>query len=208
MDTQLDEFERLLVSWPGLVSTRARQDVTELVRDSLALVGHVGDAGSVVDVGAGGGMPGIPLKISRPDLRVTLIEADRRKAAFLVHAAAALDLELEVVAERAEDAARGPLREAFDAAVCRALGPMPVVAELCLPLVRVGGRLLAMAGGVEPFAEAARALGGGEPEAVPAPTGARASGRVVVVPKVAPTPARYPRRAGVPQRRPLRDAPE
>ncbi|MBO0688963.1 MAG: 16S rRNA (guanine(527)-N(7))-methyltransferase RsmG [Candidatus Dormibacteraeota bacterium] len=203
METRLGEFERLLVSWPGLVSARAREDVTELVRDSLALLDHLGGAGSVVDVGSGGGMPGIPLQLARPDLRVTLLESDRRKAAFLVHAAASLDLTVEVVAERAEDAGRGPLREAFDVAVSRALGPMPVVAELCLPLVRTGGRLLAMAGQVEPFGEAARLVGGGEPEVLPAPTGARSSGRVLAVPKVAPTPDRYPRRAGVPQRSPL-----
>jgi 16S rRNA (guanine527-N7)-methyltransferase len=203
VETQLDAFERLLASWPGLVSARAREDAGALVRDSLALLDHVGGASSVVDVGSGGGMPGIPLKIARPDLRVTLLEADRRKAAFLVHAAASLDLAVEVVTERAEDAARGPLRETFDLAVCRALGPMPVVAELCLPLVRVGGRLLAMAGEAEPFGEAARLLGGGEPEVAPAPTGARASGRVIAVPKIEPTPDRYPRRAGVPARRPL-----
>ncbi|MDR0360261.1 MAG: 16S rRNA (guanine(527)-N(7))-methyltransferase RsmG [bacterium] len=203
METRLGEFERLLVSWPGLVSARARNDVTDLVRDSLALLDHLGGAVSVVDVGSGGGMPGIPLQLARPDLRVTLLESDRRKAAFLVHAAASLDLTVEVVAERAEDAGRGPLREAFDAAVCRALGPMPVVAELCLPLVRTGGRLLAMAGQVKPFGEAARLVGGGEPEVLAAPTGARSSGRVIAVPKVAPTPDRYPRRPGVPQRRPL-----
>jgi 16S rRNA (guanine527-N7)-methyltransferase len=205
-EARLLEFARLLASWPGLVSTGARQNVTDLVRDSLALLDHLPDVATVVDVGAGGGMPGIPLQIARPGLRVTLVEADRRKGAFLVHAAAALDLDLDVVSERAEDAARGPLREAFDAAVCRALGPLPVVAELCLPFVRVGGRLLAMAGAVEPFLEPALTLGGGEPEVVPAPTGARASGTVVVVPKLVATPERFPRRAGVPQRRPLGDA--
>jgi 16S rRNA (guanine527-N7)-methyltransferase len=206
-EARLLEFERLLASWPGLVSTNARQNVTDLVRDSLALLDHLPEAATVVDVGAGGGMPGIPLRIARPGLRVTLVEADRRKAAFLVHAAASLDLDLDVVAERAEDAARGPLREAFDAAVCRALGPLPVVAELCLPFVRVGGRLLAMAGEVEPFLEPVLTLGGGQPEVVPAPTGARACGTVVVVPKLAATPERFPRRAGVPQRRPLTGRP-
>jgi 16S rRNA (guanine527-N7)-methyltransferase len=209
-EARLREFERLLTSWPGLVSTRARGDAGALVWDSLALLDHLEGAAAIVDVGAGGGMPGIPLKIACPDLRVTLVEAQRRKAAFLSHAAASLGLDLDVVADRAEDAARGRLREAFDAAVCRALGPLPVVVELCLPLVRVGGRLLAMAGEVEPgeaFREAARLLGGGETQVVPAPTGARALGTVVVVPKLASTPQRFPRRAGVPQRRPLGDAP-
>jgi 16S rRNA (guanine527-N7)-methyltransferase len=194
-----DEYARLLTTWPGLVSGPA----APLVGDSLVLLGHLADAHSVVDVGSGGGMPGIPLKIARPDLRVVLVEADRRRAAFLVHAAAELAIDVEVVAERAEAAARGPLRETFDAAVCRALAPMPVVAELCLPFVRVGGRLLAMKTRVEEAAAAIAALGGGPVQVVPAPSDAREEGVVVVVPKVAPTPDAYPRRPGVPARRPL-----
>jgi 16S rRNA (guanine527-N7)-methyltransferase len=163
----------------------------------------LGDARAVVDVGSGGGMPGLPLAIARPELRVTLLEADRRRAAFLVHAAARLDLDVRVVAERAETAGRGPLREAFDVAVCRALAPMPVLAELCLPLVRVGGRLLAMKAQPEDAAGAIAELGGGPASVLPAPSAARQRGVVLEVPKVAPTPAAYPRRPGVPSRRPL-----
>jgi 16S rRNA (guanine527-N7)-methyltransferase len=131
------------------------------------------------------------------------VESDRSKAAFLVHAAAQLELDIEVVAERAETAARGPLHESFDAAACRALAAMPVLAELCLPFVRVGGRLLAMKGQVEDAAAALEALGGGPAEVVPAPTAARERGVVVVVTKVAPTPDAYPRRPGLPARRPI-----
>jgi 16S rRNA (guanine527-N7)-methyltransferase len=198
----LDAYASLLGSWPGLVSGPAGP----LARDSLVLLDHLGDARSVVDVGSGGGMPGIPLKIARPELRVVLVEADRRKAAFLVHAAARLELDVEVVAERAETAGRGPLRETFDVAVCRALAPMPVLAELCLPFVRVGGRLLAMKGQVEEAGAAIAALGGGPAQVLPAPSAARERGVVVVVPKVAPTPDAYPRRPGLPARRPLTGA--
>jgi 16S rRNA (guanine527-N7)-methyltransferase len=200
--SKLAAYGRLLTSWPGLVSDAAEP----LVEDCLVLLDHLGDAASLIDVGAGGGMPGIPLKIARPDLLVTLIEADRRKAAFLVHAAAALDLDgVEVVAERAETAGHDArLREAFDVAACRALAPLPVLAELTLPFVRVGGRLLAMKGRAEEEAAAAfAALGGGEPSTVPAPTAAREHGVIVVVPKVAPTPPAYPRRPGLPGRRPI-----
>src|SRR5256714_685900 len=135
MHSKLDSYTALVDSWPGLVSGPAGP----LVEDSLVLLDHLGSATSLVDVGSGGGMPGLPLKIARPELRVALVEADRRKAAFLVHAAARLALDVEVVAERAETAARGALRESFDAAACRALAPMPVLAELCLPFVRGGG---------------------------------------------------------------------
>jgi 16S rRNA (guanine527-N7)-methyltransferase len=199
MDSKLAEYARLVSSWPGLVSGPAEP----LVRDCLVLLDHLEDARSLVDVGAGGGMPGLPLKIARPDLRVTLVESDRRKAAFLVHAAATLGLDVQVLAERAETAGQGPLRETFDVAACRALAAMPVLAELCLPLVRVGGRLLAMKGAVEEAGAAVARLGGGPPRVVAAPSEARERGVVVVVPKVAPTPAEYPRRPGLPARRPL-----
>src|SRR5258708_2893514 len=131
MHSKLATYERLLESWPGLVSGPAGP----LVEDCLVLLDHLGEARSLVDVGSGGGMPGLPLKIARPELRVTLVESDRRKAAFLVHAAAELDLDVEVVAERAETVGHGPLRESFDVAACRALAHLPVLLELCLPLV-------------------------------------------------------------------------
>jgi 16S rRNA (guanine527-N7)-methyltransferase len=201
MHSKLATYERLLGSWPGLVSGPAGP----LVEDCLVLLDHLGEARSLVDVGSGGGMPGLPLKIARPELRVTLVEADRRKAAFLVHAAAELDLDVEVVAERAETVGRGPLRESFDVAACRALAHLPVLVELCLPLVRVGGRLVAMRGPTpEPSAaHAISVLGGGPAEVVPAPSAARERGVVVLVAKIAPSPDAYPRRPGVPARRPL-----
>src|SRR5881396_1600633 len=203
-DSKLAELARLIEAWPGLVSRPA----AELIDDSLVLAEYVAGARRLVDVGSGGGLPGLPLKIVRPDLEVTLIEADQDKAAFLVQAAARLDLRgVEVLAVRAEDAGRDPrYREAFDVAVARALAPMPTLLELCLPLVRVGGRLLAQKTDSEDAARAERAievLGGLLEPAVPAPSAARESGIVVIVRKVRPTPAEYPRRPGVPARKPL-----
>ena len=204
MRASLEELERLISSWPGLMARADRA----LIDDSLVLVDHLGAARSLVDVGSGAGLPGLPIKIARPDLRVTLIEADQAKAAFLVHASAALGLEgVEVVARRAEDAGQDPaLREAFDVAVARALAPLPVLVELCLPLVRVGGRLLAQKTEGEDPAGASTAidlLGGRLAAVVSAPSPARTAGTIVVVDKVAPTPARYPRRPGIPARKPL-----
>lgn len=170
---------------------------------------HLSAATSIVDVGSGGGLPGLALKLARPDLELTLVEANRRKAAFLVHATAALGLsQVKVVPRRAEDAGRDPeLRERFDAAVARALAPMAVLAELCLPLVRVGGTLLAMktaaADEVRDAEAAIVELGGLLEELVDAPSDLRTWGQIVVVRKVTPTPAAYPRRPGVPNRRPL-----
>jgi 16S rRNA (guanine527-N7)-methyltransferase len=203
-DSKLAELARLIDDWPGLVSAPA----DELIEDCLVLVSYLSDATTLVDVGSGGGLPGLPLKIMVPRLEVTLVEADGRKAAFLTQACARLGLPgLRVVGRRAEDAAHDPaLREAFDVAVARALAPMPVLAELCLPFVRVGGRLLAQKTRDEDIGAAGRAielLGGGHARVEPAPSRSRVAGVVVVVDKLAPTPDAYPRRAGVPARRPL-----
>ena len=200
----MDGLARLIESWPGLVSAPA----SELIEDCLVLLAHLGDARRLVDVGSGGGLPGLPLKIARPELQVTLIEADGKKAAFLVRACAELGLAgVDIVDRRAEDAGRDPLyREAFDVAVARAVAAMPVLVELCLPLVRVGGRLLAQKTEGEEAGGAARAieiLGGAPPVIAKAPSAARRSGTVVIVEKVRPTPGAYPRRAGLPARKPL-----
>src|SRR5258708_20025390 len=111
-DSKLDELVRLIAAWPGLM---ARPD-RALVEDSLVLLDHLGGAHNLVDVGSGAGLPGLPIKIARPDLDVTLIEADQAKAAFLVHACAALGLEqVEVVARRPAEAGHDPtLRDKSD----------------------------------------------------------------------------------------------
>ncbi len=200
---QLSQLAQMISAWPGLVSGPAE----ELVEDCLVLLEHLGPAHRVVDVGSGGGLPGLPLKIARPDLSMTLVEADQNKAAFLVQACSKLGLDVEVVAKRAEELGHEPrLREAFDLAVARALAPTPVLVELCLPLVRVGGRLLAQKTDKEELAAAERAislLGGSLEAVVAAPSNARRAGTVMIVSKVRPTPAAYPRRPGVPARKPL-----
>jgi 16S rRNA (guanine527-N7)-methyltransferase len=194
----------LISEWPGLTSRPA----AELIDDSLVLLDHLGEAQRVVDVGSGGGLPGLPLKIARPDLQVTLVESDQDKAAFLVRACAVLGLQdVEVLARRAEEVGQDPLyREAFDAAVARALAPMRVLAELCLPLVKVGGRLLAQKTDSEELNDASRAIeamGGVLNGVAAAPSAARSTGTIVIVDKVRSTPPAYPRRPGVPGRKPL-----
>jgi 16S rRNA (guanine527-N7)-methyltransferase len=196
----------LISSWPGLIGRPDR----DLIEDSLVLLDFLPPGPQrIIDVGSGGGLPGLPLRLARPDLSLTLLEANQRKAAFLVQAAARLQLEdVEVVAQRAEEAGRDPRhREAYDFALARALATMPVLVELCLPFVAVGGRLLAMKTDAGKEAESARgaiARLGGELVAIsPAASAARKLGEVVVIEKIRPTPAEFPRRPGVPGRRPL-----
>ena len=201
---KLAQLSQLISGWPGLVGGRPEP----LIEDCLVLVDHLGDARTLIDVGSGGGLPGLPLKIAVPELEVILLEADQAKAAFLLQACARLGLEgVDVVAMRAEEAGHDArYRERFDLAVARALAPMPALVELCLPLVRIGGRLLAQKTDREDVSAAARAIdtmGGSLRGVVPARSGIREAGTVVIVDKLLPTPAMYPRRPGVPARKPI-----
>ncbi len=168
-----------------------------------------------VDLGSGGGVPGIVLAIARPAVSWMLVDSVGKKAAFLREAAIALDLDaVTVAAERAESLGRDPRhRERFSLVTARACAPLPVLAELAMPLLATGGTLVAWKGplvaGDPEVRDGGRALallGGGAPEIVPAlPGGAEALGNhtFVTVTKAGATPSRYPRRPGEPGRRPL-----
>ena len=164
-----------------------------------------------MDVGTGAGFPGLPLRIACPALRVTLIEATGKKAEFCRHVVERLGLEgVEVVHGRAEDVGQDPEhRQRYDVAVARAVAAMPVLAEYLLPLVRLGGQAIAQKGESGPAeahgAEAAiRLLGGRLRQVTPVELPGVAEARyLVMVEKVAATPPIYPRRAGLPGRRPL-----
>jgi 16S rRNA (guanine527-N7)-methyltransferase len=165
----------------------------------------------VADIGSGSGFPGIPLAIVRPHASYTLVESNQRRAAFLREAAAALGCsDVTVIADRAETLGRDPQhRERYDLVVARALAPLPVLLEYCLPLLRIGGDCLALKGpaGERDLAHSHRALTtlGGHLAAtrnlsLPNGMGDRF---LVMVRKVSPTPVRYPRRPGIAAKRPL-----
>ncbi|MXZ63273.1 MAG: 16S rRNA (guanine(527)-N(7))-methyltransferase RsmG [Chloroflexi bacterium] len=171
-----------------------------------------GEPSTVVDVGAGAGFPGVPMRIVDPSLRLTLVESHGRRARFLETAVDELGLDdIEVVTARAEEAGRDPAyRERFDVAVARALAPLPVLVEYLLPLVRPSGVMAGPkgSGAARELGEAAaaiEALGGCAEEPVPLslPEGA-ALQRVIVVRRCGELPERFPRRPGIPAKRPLR----
>jgi 16S rRNA (guanine527-N7)-methyltransferase len=176
--------------------------IVEHLVDSLTVLPYVEDP--YVDVGSGAGFPAIPVAIAS-NLRPTLIETTIKKARFLEGLGDALGIVVTILAERAEAAAHGAnLREAFASATCRAVTSASASLELTLPFLRPGGVAVLQRGGLEPaertaLEDAALILGGRLEDEI------RLEGvrRILLVRKTAPTPLRYPRRAGIPDRRPL-----
>ena len=200
-DARLERWLAALLATPGLTSVRDPDEARRVHVEDALFAARLIERGPVVDVGSGGGSPGIPLAAARPDLRVELLEASEKKCAFLRTAAREFP-NVSVVCARAEEHGRGAGRDAYATAVARALAPPPVAVEWCLPLVAAGGLLVLFAGEPDERAEkAARLLGGGVPEAVPVPGFERK--HLLLVRKLEPTPSRFPRRPGVAKKRPL-----
>ena len=193
-DPRLERWLEALVATPGLTSVRDPEEARRLHLDgSLAALETVrGLEGPIVDVGSGGGAPGIPLAAALPEREVTLIESSRRKCAFLERWAGEFP-NVRVVCSRAEEQ---PV-ETFGVAVAKALAPPPVAAEWCLPLVAPGGAVVLFVG---PSAERERVAAVAEQlaaEVVESPPG------LLVLRKVGPTPPGFPRRPGIARKRPL-----
>lgn len=211
------DYERELIAWNQKFNLTAIREVesirTKHFLDSLSALLELNNPvpETLVDVGTGAGFPGIPLKIVMPELRLTLVESVGKKAEFCRHLAAALQLEnVEVLTMRAEDVGQSPqYRERFDWAVARAVSSMPVLAEYLLPLVKVGGGALAQKGEsahaeVHAAENAIRVLGGSLRKITLVTLPGVADERyLVVIDKKAATPRLYPRRAGLPAKKPL-----
>lgn len=195
----------------NLTAITEPKDVAALhLLDSLELAALAGlEAGRLVDVGCGAGFPGVPTAIARPGLQVTLLDSLGKRVDFLREACGKLGLEnVECIHQRAEEFA-GARREAFDFAVSRAVAALPVLCELCLPLVKVGGKMLAMKsansdGEIQGAGHAAEVLGGRvewvKDYTIPTTDVVH---RVVCVEKVKATPGKYPRRFALIKKQPL-----
>jgi 16S rRNA (guanine527-N7)-methyltransferase len=204
-----------------LLTANQKMNLTRIVDRESAEVQHIGDALTllphlprgatrVADVGSGGGVPGIPLAIVRPDSKFVLMESTKKKAGFLQQAVLELGLQnVLVVDSRAEDLGRlVQFRETFDIAISRAVGTMDWLVEWCLPLVRKGGLMLAMKGPKAaeelPIAEHAIKLLGGSPPDVHAADLPGANSHVIVeIRKTGRTPSLYPRHATTTKGKPL-----
>ena len=191
-DERLRRWLSAVVAAPGLTAIRDLEEARRvLLEDSLRAVPLVDRfEGPIVDVGSGGGAPGIPIAAALPGRQVTLLEAERRKCDFLERW---VPPNARVVWGRAEE--QEP--DAYGVAVAKALAQAPVAAEWTLALVRPGGAAILFVGPTADLAAVARVaarLGGGEPEE---------HDGLVVLPKLEPTPAGFPRRVGVAKKRPL-----
>lgn len=221
--SQFDRYLSLLLEWNQHINLTAITDPvdiqTRLFLDSLSCVVATGDLSNqtVVDVGSGAGFPGLPLKILFPQVELTLLESVAKKARFLEEACQLLALpSVNIVVARAEWMGQNTnYRESFDWAVARAVAPLNVLVEYLFPLCKVGGHILAQKGRnakaeVEGALSAINTLGGGLATLYSAQLpreqndgGGQADNVLVVIPKTRQTPDKYPRRIGVPTKRPL-----
>ena len=214
---QFRTYEALLLDWNSKINLTAVRD-SEGIRikhflDSLSCVPVLGDMNgrSLIDIGTGAGFPGIPLRIFYPELKLTLVDSVGKKADFCQLAVNTLHLkDVKVLKDRSEElGADKAHRERYDAAAARAVAGLPVLCEYLLPLVKTGGQMLAMKGETAPeetrtAAAAIQKLGGGEPALsevhLPGVEGQRF---LVSIPKISHTPPGYPRRTGLPLKKPI-----
>jgi 16S rRNA (guanine527-N7)-methyltransferase len=216
---QFEVYYRELIDWNQRINLTAITDYEEVqvkhFLDSLTVMGALkesaGNSFRLIDVGTGAGVPGIPLKILRPEIRLVLLDATAKKAQFLQHIIGRLGLGgVEIVVGRAEEVAhQAQYREQFEVVLSRAVAGLPALVELTLPFCAVGGRFIAQKKGdieeeVKRADPAIDWLGGKlvGVEKIDLPEFADER-QLVIIDKVSPTPEKYPRRPGIPAKRPL-----
>lgn len=216
---KMDIVARELQFWnQSRVNLTAITEIEDIIvrhfLDSISILANVEipEGAKLIDVGTGAGFPGIVLKIARPDIQLTLVESFGKKAEYLRHAVTQLGWidEVEVLQERAEDVGQDEAhREAYDVVVARGVANMPTLAEYLVPLAKIGGLVIAQKGDtaeaeVEDGRFSIEKLGGAVQKIVPVqlPTVEQVH-HLVLIDKVSATPDNYPRRAGMPTKRPL-----
>ena len=215
--TALITYEKELLEWNQKFNLTALRD-PESIRTkhfldsfSCVLAWKSSPPNQLIDVGTGAGFPGLPLKILYPNLKLTLVESVGKKAMFCQHMVSVLGLEnVEVIQARAEDLGQNEQhRESYDWAVARAVANLNVLSEYLIPLVKIGGAMLAQKGESGPAEaqsaeESMRLLGGRLKQLIPVHLPSVAEDRyLIIVEKVAATPPRYPRKPGIPMKQPL-----
>ena len=212
---RLDRYAELLVEWNQKMNLTAITEpdaiVTRHFADSASFFAAVNpnQSAKLIDVGSGAGFPGMVLKILRPDMNITLLDATNKRITFLSAVAEDLGLTIEALHSRAEDAVAKPqYRQQYDFATARAVAELRVLSEYCLGFVKVGGTFVAMKGQLsdEELTSAANSIGvmGGKKEAVKTLTLADGSERcLLTVKKISQTPTKYPRCSAQMSKKPL-----
>lgn len=208
-------YSKQLIEWnntANLTSITSEDEIsTKHFLDSLSIVkvADLTEIRSVIDIGAGAGFPGIPLKIAYPHLSVCLVDSVRKKVAFMEHITKVLGLaDTKAVFSRSEDLPPD-MRESFDMAVSRAVAELSVLSEYCMPYVRVNGRFIAYKGGnideeINASLNAIKILGGRIEKKIEFELpGTDIKRSLVVIRKTERTPAAFPRRAGMAKKKPL-----
>ena len=208
---QFQQYHQILVEVNQVMNLTAITEEDEVAvkhfADSLTLLPYLErfEVKSLADIGTGAGFPGIPLKIACPELTVTLIDSLEKRVGFLNRVIESLGLTgICAVHARAEDAGRDPkLRSQFDMAVARAVAPMNILAEYCLPFVKAGGHFVAMKGPAEESYDRALSILGGKKISDDLFTLEDMQRRVICVKMEKNISTQYPRKAGIPKKKPL-----
>ena len=213
MNDKFRRYAELLKEWNEKMNLTAITDDDEIkvkhFQDSLTILPYITGGGSLADIGTGAGFPGLPVAIERPDLSVVLVDALNKRISFLECVVRELGLtNVKCVHARAEDFGRDPeFRGKFDYVTARAVASMPVLAEYCLPLLKEGGHFIAMKGpgaAEEDCSRALKLLGGRMLSADEFVLEGTDMGRCIIdIEKTGPTPKTYPRKAGLPSKKPL-----
>ena len=208
-----EKYAALLKEWNNKMNLTAITDdegiAVKHFIDSITILKCCDIKGSVIDIGTGAGFPGVPLKIMRPEIKLTLLDSLNKRLIFLEEVCRELGIEAELIHSRAEDGAiREDLRESFDYAVSRAVANLPALCEYCLPYVKVGGSFISMKGpdGENELDDAENALallGGGLQKIEKLSLPDESQRTMIVIEKRKSTPEKYPRRGQKINKNPL-----
>lgn len=217
MNEKLEKYSKMMLHYNEFMNLTAITDPEEIKEKhfldsiTLCLSEKLGENCTLIDIGAGAGFPSIPVKIARDDINLTMLDALNKRINFLNDVIGELSLKnARAIHHRAEDAAKKEeLREKFDVATARAVADLSVLSEYALPFVKVGGYFVAMKGTapqeeIEGAKKAIREMGGEIEKTIPVTLPSGITHSLVIIRKVINTPSKYPRKAGKPEKSPIK----